>query len=207
MTTSEKLSTLSGVIFALGYVPYIRAVWRDRHLPTRTPGKKEPSVASWIIWLVLDVTTIISLLIKHAMVGQMLGAFVGSIVVVYLAWRYGTRTLELSDKICLALVGVSLLLGTFLDLTWTIAINSIATLIGSVPTYKSVWKDYRREEPLAWILYTASCIPALCAIPAWTFKDTVQPFVYTGGSLIVLYLLFIRRGLPKAFDRLTGPSR
>ena len=129
--------------------------------------------------------------LKHALNGQILGATFGSLIVMVLACKHGKLGMTRLDKACLAVALASLPLG-LLDPTYIIVVNSIVVFIGAVPTFISTWEDFRRENRLAWAIYAFSCIPAVLAIPRWTWADAVQPVSYAVGEVIMMYLLFVR---------------
>ncbi|MFA4954808.1 MAG: hypothetical protein WC641_05850 [Patescibacteria group bacterium] len=187
----DFLSALSGVIFWSGNIPYILAILRDRKLPPGTPGKTEPSKASWIIWVLLDASIWAGMHLKHAWSGQIVGATCGSLIVMLLALKYGAPGWTRADKICLAIAGISLPLG-LIDPTITIVMNSAVGFVGGIPTFISMWKDPRKESRTAWALYAVSCIPAIFAVKNWTLVDATQPVSYAAGEALVVYLLFIR---------------
>src|SRR5689334_7666477 len=103
MTAELKsmISVLAGILFIIGFVPYILAIWR---------GDTKPAKASWIIWASLDTITLAGMFVKGTMNGQILGAVIGAWIVVVLALLYGTSGWTKLDKFCLsgAVLGIVL---------------------------------------------------------------------------------------------------
>src|SRR5581483_6426724 len=73
IVVKEILSVLAGILFIVGFVPYIRAIVRK---------ETKPAKASWIIWASLDSITIAGMYAKDAVNGQIVGACLGAWVVV-----------------------------------------------------------------------------------------------------------------------------
>jgi hypothetical protein len=187
------LGVLAGLLVIIGYVPYILAILRDRHLPAGTVGKTEPSRASWIIWISLDWITLLGMYAKGAVNGQILGVITGGTMVLVLALRYGIPGWSRLDKFCLygAILGVAVwqALG---DPIFGIMISLALVFLGSVPTFVSAWKDPGKENRLAWTIFSASCVCATVAIPKWTLEDAAQPILFLTVQMIMMGILYVR---------------
>lgn len=193
MNTQEILSAIAGILFVLGFVPYILAVLRDRNIPLGTPGKAEPKKASWLIWASLDVIIIAGMYAKHSVNGLIVGAAVGAWFVVILALKYGAPGWTWLDKFCIAgaILGVALW-SVFNDPVLAIATSLGVVFLGSVPTFASAFNDPTKEDKLGWTIFWLSCACAVLAIPKMTFEDAAQPIVFFSIETIMMYLLFIK---------------
>ncbi len=180
----NALSVISGVLFFVAYVPYIRAILNR---------KATPSKASWIIWASIDIITVAGMFAKHTLNGQIIGAALGSVMVAFLTLKYGEPGWTKLDKFCLfgALLGIVLWL-TFDNPVLAIMTSMTMVFIGGIPTLKSAWRDTNNEDPVAWTLFWLSCVVAMFAIPRWTLADAAQPITFTVFETIMMYLLFIR---------------
>lgn len=180
----EALSYLSGVIFCLAFVPYVRAIVRK---------ETKPSKSTWIIWAILDTVTLVGMYFEDSVNGQIVGAVIGSWVVVVLALKYGVPGWTKLDKLCLAgaILGV-VLWKAFSSPMLGILTSLSVVFIGSTPTFESAWKDPSREDKLAWVTFWISCVLAVIAIPEWTLKDAAQPITFTVIETIMMYILFVR---------------
>jgi len=181
----EIFSVLAGVIFVIGYIPYIISILRK---------KTKPAKASWIIWLSLDTITIASMFAMNALNGQMIGAVIGAWVIVILALKYGTPGWTLLDKICITGAIFGIVMWQLFDSPLLgILINLAVTFIGSIPTFLSAWEDPGREDKLAWILFLMSCICALIAVPDWNLADAAQPITFFVIEATVVAIIFLRK--------------
>lgn len=178
------LSYLSGVIFCLAFVPYVRAIVRK---------ETKPSKSTWIIWATLDTITLAGMYFKDSVNGQIVGAVIGSWVVVVLALKYGVSGWTKLDKLCLgsAVLGV-VLWRVFSSPMLGILTSLSVVFLGSTPTFESAWKDPSREDKLAWVAFWISCVLAVIAIPQWTLADAAQPITFFAIETIMMYILFVR---------------
>ncbi len=184
-------SVLAGVLFFVGFIPYILSVIRK---------ETKPAKASWIIWASLDTITIAGMYAKDAVNGQILGAVLGAWVVVGFALKYGTPGWTKLDKFCLcgAVFGI-VLWQVFSNPVLGIMTSLGVAFLGSIPTFVSAWKDPGREDKLAWTIFWISCVCAVIAIPQWTLADAGQPITFGVIESIMMYILYIRsRSLIKA---------
>jgi hypothetical protein len=199
---------LAFVLIIVAFIPYAKAVWRDRNILSGTPGKTEPSKASWIIWVALDVITAIGMYVEGSLNGQITAAVIGGSMVAILAMKFGTSDWTRLDKGCLggAFLGI-ILWKVFGDAVAGIITCQIVMFIGSLPTFSSAWKDPGRENKTAWTLFWLSCVAALIAIPGLTLevtfnepmhfflanlKHTAQPVTFFIIESIVIGILLIR---------------
>ncbi len=165
------LSVISGVVFVIAFVPYIIAILRK---------ETQPSKMSWLIWAILDTITFAGMYIKGVVNGQIVGAILGSWIVVALAMKYGTKGWTRLDMFCLFGAFMSLVLWKiFGDATFGIATSAVVVFLGAIPTFVSAWNDPSKEDKLAWTIYWISCVIAMLAIPVWTTENVVQPLSFT----------------------------
>lgn len=184
METKYVLTVIAGVLFIIGFVPYIRAIVRK---------ETKPTTASWLIWATLDTITLAGMFFKNAVNGQIIGAVLGAWVVAILALIYGTRGWTKLDKYCLggAVLGIVLWL-VFDNPVFGIVISNVVAFLGAIPTFKSAWGDPSREDKVAWTIYWLSCVVAVLAIPAWTLADATQPITFFVIETIMMYIVYIR---------------
>lgn len=193
MNTQGVLSAIAGIMFVGGFVPYILAVWRDRNIPLGTPGKAEPKKSSWLIWASLDTIIIAGMYAKHSVNGLIVGAAIGAWVVAILALKYGAPGWSWLDKFCIAgaVLGV-VLWKVFNSPTVGLAISLVILLLGSIPTFASVFEHPDKENKLGWTIFWLGCFFGVLAIPKMTFEDAAQPIVFLVIETTTMCLLFIK---------------
>lgn len=180
----QLLSILSGIVFIVGYVPYIRAILQ---------GQTKPQKASWIIWEALNVIVLAGMYSKHAVNGQIVAVTIGTAVIALLSLKYGKPGWTILDRLCLVGAGLAIVLWQVFD-SPTIAILTclVASLTGAVPTFVNVWHRPGEENKVAWTLYWVSCVMAVIAAPSWSLVDAAQPLTFFTIETIVMFLLFVK---------------
>ena len=179
------LSAVAGVLFIIGFVPYIYSILRK---------ETKPSKVSWIIWGSLETITLAGMYAEHAVNGQIIGSALGNWVIVILAIKYGTSGWTKLDKFCLsgAVLGITLWM-LFNNPTFGIMICLGIIALGAVPTITSAWKNPSHEDKPAWTIFWISCVCAIIAIPQWTLADAAQPIVFFVIDTIMMYVLYIHK--------------
>lgn len=176
------LTIVAGVLFVLGFGPYIRAIVRRETVPSKT---------SWLIWASLDSITLVGMFFAGSMNGQIIGAVAGAWAIVVLAFNYGKSGWTRLDKFCLggAVLGIVLWVTTSNPL-FGIVISQSVVLLAALPTFVSAWKG--TEDRVAWTIFWLSCVCAMLAIPQWTFADAFQPSVFFAIETIVVAILYFK---------------
>ena len=192
MDTKSVLSFSSVLLVIAGYIPYIYAIVRGRDLPRGTPGKVEPSKASWLIWATLDVVIIWGMALEGTVNSQIVAVVIGVWVTVFFVLRYGVPGWTNLDWFCLAGAVVGIVLIIFSSPVLGIITSLAVVCIGSIPTFVSAWQDPGRENKLAWNLFTASSICTTIGIPIWTWADAAQPIAFLSVQGIMMYILYIK---------------
>ena len=193
MAVKEILSIVSGILFVIAFFPYVRAIWKTRHLPSGHPDKIEPSKASWLIWASLDTITFAAMLMKHTVNGQIVGAVGGSWIVTALVMKFGKSGWTKLDKFCLGGAFLGIVLGfTFKSPVLAMLTSNVTVIIGSLPTFESAYKDPGKEDRMAWTIMWVSCVIAIVAIPQWTFMDSAQVIAFTTIETMMMVLLWIK---------------
>ncbi len=189
MPSKALLSMLSGVVFLLAFVPYIRAIIK---------GETKPSKMSWLIWGCLDVITLLAMYAQHSVNGQIIGAVCGAFVVFILAMKYGKSGWTKLDMFCLsgAIIGI-VLWQTMSNPNLGILASAVTAIIGSIPTFVNAWKNPEQENFTAWTIFWISCVLAMFAIPQWTIADATQPIFFTVIETAMMFILIIRRRRPQ----------
>lgn len=177
-------SFVSGLIFILGFVPYIKAI---------VQRKIRPAKASWLIWAFLDTIILAGMAVEGSVNGLIVGATSGGWIVCIFALKYGQAGWTKLDQLCLfgAALGIFLWLAFNDPVIGIVAVLSVS-LLGSVPTFLSAWHDPSREDKTGWTLFWLSCILAIAAISEWTLAEAAQPMTFFLIETVMMYILFIR---------------
>ena len=84
----DVLTVIAGALFFAGFIPYIFAIF-GRSLRFEKIERAQPQKVSWLIWIGLDAITLVGMLLKHSVNGQLVGTIAGGSVVLGLVLIYG----------------------------------------------------------------------------------------------------------------------
>ncbi|MFC1622516.1 hypothetical protein ACFL1Y_00780 [Patescibacteria group bacterium] len=131
------------------------------------------------------------MLLENSLNWHISGAVLGATTIAILAVKYGKPGWTKTDKICLTLAGIAIAL-MFINPTHAIITSLFGLVVGAVPTFKSVWKNPKNEDKLAWNFYWISSVFAIMAIPQLSIEDSSQPFTFFIIDSIVMYAIYFR---------------
>lgn len=169
----------------LGFVPYIWAILK---------GQTAPSPVSWAIWLSVDILALLAMKKeKSSSTGQLTGCIFGAFIVTVLSMIFGKPAMGYVELISIAgaVTGVILWKTTGSAIT-AIVCTQLAIFAGAIPTFMGAYEDPSKEDPIAWSIWTLSCVFALLAIKKWNFADALQPLNFTVIEVTMLILIFVK---------------
>lgn len=178
------MNTLSGILFLVGFLPYIWAIVNHQTVP---------SPVSWAIWASVDTLVLLAMRKEKAPTGQLTGAVAGAWIITALAIAFGKPTMGGVEWISIvgAVIGI-VLWQTTSNAVLMIVCSSLALFIGSFPTFANGYANPSQENPLAWSVWFVSCICALFAIKKWNLAEALQPLTFTTTETVMVVLVVIR---------------
>ena len=184
----QTLSLVSGILFVLGFFPYILGILKKTAVPSK---------ASWIIWAALDVITIYSMWLENCINGQIVGAVIGAMIVAILSLSYGKSGWTTLDKVCIcgAIAGIAIMM---FNPQAALLVSLFTMILGALPTFSDAWCTPEKMGKAAWIVWLFSCWCAMCSIPHWTIEDAAQPITFLFNNSVMIYLVFVRPHLGKS---------
>lgn len=188
---SDIFSTLSGIVFVAAFGPYLRAILR---------GETKPMIVTWVLWLSLDLIFGFQMYSADTLNWQILGAIVGSSLVIALSVRHGDRAWDGKDV--LRLIGSATALLVWLisgSATIGMVVTTTVLVVGAIPTFTSAWNNPELEDKLAWAMFFASCLLQLAAlgpIRGWTLETALQPLSFTFIETVMVMILFVLKRKP-----------
>lgn len=184
MSLRELFSYFGGALFLISFVPYIHAIIR---------GTTRPCKATWIIWGILDVITLLGMYAEGALNVQIVSTTCCALIVATLSMKYGISGWSKLDISCIIGSLFGLLLWWYFNSAMIgIMVSLLVGAIGSFSTFASAWHDPTIEDRSAWTIYWFSCVSALLAIPTWTVQDVAAPLVYLWIESVMMYILWFR---------------
>jgi hypothetical protein len=125
---------------------------------------------------------------------QIWAAVIGASCIVTLGFFHRKPGWDLTDKISLCFSGTGLVLWQTLDSPrWAIVFGLAAIFVAGLPIYKEAWNEPRKQNKLAWVLWSASCVFMLFKVENWTLEAAGQPIVFAAVDFSVIFLIF---GMP-----------
>jgi hypothetical protein len=184
MPIKTVLSIVSGIVLLIAFIPYIKAIVRRETSPRK---------ATWLIWASCDIIILAGMLVQHKVNGLLVGAVFGASTTFVLSLLYGEKGWTKRDKVCITLATLAIVLWRYFgDSNVGIALSSTALFIAAWPTYLSAWERPENEDRKAWVIFNASSLLGVLAIPHLTFADAVPPIVFLTIDCPMLYLIFVR---------------
>ncbi|MDD4902426.1 MAG: hypothetical protein PHE24_04815 [Patescibacteria group bacterium] len=178
------LTTIAGLIFISGLIPYGIAICRRQ---------SDPRKISWLIWSILDSVIFAGMINQGTVNAQIAAAFLGNWIIFFLVLKFGYPGWKRMDMFCLGSAGVGIILWMiFRDSNFGISTCLAANLIGSYPTFASAWKNPQSENGLGWMIMWVGCLIQIAAVKHWTFAEAAQPLVFLSVQSTMMYILFVR---------------
>lgn len=192
MDTRSVFGLLAGALWLFGYIPFTTAVygfdlWQGPITPT------QPSIATWVIFFLLDLIVLAGMYQKRTVNWQIIVATIGALWLATLSFFYGVSTWTTIDLVCLlgAVCGIGLW-SWYKEANWGIVIGQTAMVIGVIPTVISAWGNPTRENLLAWSIGTLSCFFQLAATRSFTVAALTQPIGFFIIEASVMVVLLVR---------------
>lgn len=192
-THTEYFGLASGMVSVLAFMPYLGSIFK---------GQTRPSAASWWTWMLLTLVTVIS----SSYAGASLSVLIlptwlcfAQITIAILSLRYGDRTWDGLNKVCVASAGLGLVL-------WIIAgqplfalfASIIADIFATIPTFRHAWSKPLEENRLGWTMGWVSGILLMFAVKEWSLAESGWA-IYFLSCMTVIVLLVWRPVLSRLF--------
>ncbi|MFH0891277.1 MAG: hypothetical protein V1867_00685 [Candidatus Falkowbacteria bacterium] len=179
------MNTLSGVLFFAAFLPYVLSIMS---------GNTVPSPVSWIIWACVDTLALIAMRKEGAKSGQLTGAVAGAWLITILALIFGGKpSMGATEWLSVAGAAIGIILWQRTgNAVCAIVSSQIAVFIGAFPTFARAYSNPAQEDPVAWLIWLASCVCALFAVRKWDLANALQPLTFTVVECVMVYLVVIR---------------
>lgn len=185
MDTFVVLRIVSGIFMILGYLP---AMWQI-HCKTCAPLNK----ATCIVWMVFDGITFSAMLFAGTATLQIGACAIMNVILVGMAFRYGTTKWTPIEIICLLVAGLGLVLwATMNNPNAGMTCSLIAMSIGTLPMIVDAWNAPQEFSLVGWTCWVISNALAIVAVPAWEYSHYAQPVCFEITCMIIYVLLWIR---------------
>lgn len=180
----NNLSYAGGMLFALGFAPYILAIF-GRDVLGGEIERRRPAQFTWLAWASLNTVILYSLYTSEALNGLIVSQFVLAWFVAGLSLRYGNSNWSFIDAFCtgfiaVAYVGYSAANYYQPELVHfdTNVVLALAMLCASWSMFLGAWEKPESESMFAWIIYCAAGILTVAGMASWETKVSAQPVTF-----------------------------
>lgn len=185
METFARLAGIvAGILPVVALIPYVISVRR---------GDTKPNRATWWIWTLVGILTIASYRSSGADQTIWLAvayAFCPFVIAIF-SIRYGQGGWDRTDRACLLLTGISLIVWWALQSALAaLLIHIFIDFLGLIPTLKKVYFQPRTESRLAWTLAWSGCVINMFAVEEWTLAIAAHPIYHLLSSFAVVVLIW-----------------
>ena len=134
-----------------------------------------------------------------------IGFAIGATTIAALSLKYGEKTWNRLDVVCLISAGISILIWPLMKSALIVMlINLFMSAVGAIPTLKKAYRSPASEDKLAWGLFVVSSLFNLVAIKEWKFAIAIYPIAIALIDGSIAAVVFWPRNPPTPRLRRTG---
>lgn len=159
-------------------------------------GKTKPHMYTWLIWSVVAFTVAAGQIVDGAGAGAMVAviAVLNCLIVAFLSISRGSKDITKSDKLCLFICAVALVLWPITNSPlWSILIVTIIDLIGYIPTIRKSYNAPHEESIYIFSIFVVTCSLGLLALHNYTLITMVYLIAMNVANTFMVTILLIRR--------------
>ncbi len=187
----DILTVLSIILIFVGYIPYIRDIFR---------GKTHPHVFSWIVWSILNFCLFWLQLDAWAGFASwiVLILWMNSTFIAFVWYRYGKKDIRKIDIFFFISALLAIPLWLFLDQAIISAI--LVTWIGVLafaPTIRKTWVNPYSETMTTYGITTFRHVLTLLALSEYNTITVIFSGIWVCINLLFLAMIWFRRWITK----------
>ena len=189
--TKEIIWVITVILTFIGYVPYVRDIFR---------GKTKPHLYSWFIWGIFALIIFSIQIQNNAGAGSWMTGFVWMICmfITALSLKYGTKNMTKVDHIFLWGVTLAILSWFLVDeVAFSLILICVIDVLWFLPTIRKSW-SHPYEETLS--LYSTAALRhglAIFALSSYSFNTVFYLLLWTCIDICFCIYLLRRRSIMK----------
>lgn len=182
--TPALLGQIAGILAVVQAIPYIVSILR---------GKTKPARASYAIWSVVQVISVVSYIASGATDTKWvpIALTVSAIAIFSLSFKYGMGGLSKLDISCLGIAAIAIVLWvTTNDPALAVYASLVASTIAYIPIVKKSYLLPDTENTLSWTLYAIAVLFNVLALTTLDPVIALTPMISLlfSGTIAVLLL-------------------
>jgi hypothetical protein len=191
ISISAILGITAGLLSAIGFILYIRAILK---------GNTKPERSSWWLWSALMIVALIAQISAGATWSILLTVvfLVCNLIIAILSINRGYGLFKLRDYIAFLVLGLGVIL-------WIKTKNPLVALIvvvvldlvGNFLTMLKTWRAPYSENLLAWVLTSTAAIFAVISVGNSNISRLIFPFYVVIGNWATVFTIIYRRNWRK----------
>ncbi len=192
MLLKEILTIFSIALIFIGYIPYIRNIFR---------GKTHPHIFSWIIWSILNFCLFWLQLEAWAGFASWIVLFLwmNSTFIAFISYKYGKRDIRKIDIFFFIVALLAIPVWLILDqaLFSTIIVTGIG-ILAFAPTIRKTWIHPYSETVSTYCITTFRHVLTLLALSQYNIITMIFPGIWVLINASFLMMIWYRRSKMKS---------
>lgn len=178
---------LSVLLAAVSYSFYLKDIFA---------GRTKPHAVTWLVWAFLNGFIFLQQMTNEGGAGAWVtgAAAIVSLCIFILSFKHGERHITRLDWLCLAIVGLIIVLWTQrVSEEVTVVLACVVFLLGFIPTFRKAYKKPHQETLATFGLNSAKFLISLLALQSLTIVTGLYPlFLGVLNGCFAIYLVFRR---------------
>lgn len=192
---------VAGVVFILGFLPYIFSIVKGDTKPNRT---------TWIIWTAIGTVSLVQdyAVGSRSSIWVSAGAVLGPFVIAILSLKYGSKEKDSTEKYYFMGSLAALILWYFTGSPLMgLALNIFIDFCGAMPTILKTWKDPESEDFSSWVMFLTGNLINLFAVRELIALSSIYPiYLYTLSFGMVFIIVRKYRSRSQIEDKIKQPT-
>ncbi len=166
---------------------YIRDIFR---------GNTKPHIYTWLVWLIAGTLVFFGQWIGGGGPGSWATGIsaIFTLIIFFLAFRYGTKDITTFDKACLALALVSILPWLFIkDPLFSVVLATFTDVIGFLPTIRKTWHAPQSESLGSMFFDAVKHGLSFASLQNYSVTTYLFPLSVLGAKFVIIAEIIFRR--------------
>ena len=181
------LGIIAVIIGILGYVPYVRDIFR---------GKTKPHAYTWLTWSILTWIGFYGQVLNNGGAGAWVTGITAilSLFIFILALKWGEKNITFSDKLSLFGAFIAMFLWSFISNPLSaLMLVIIIDAFGFFPTFRKSYHKPMEETVITFFVNGLKYVIALFALDSYSLMTYLYPVFLASAQWTLVAMLLVRR--------------